>query len=68
MPASHGAFNMGSPDGYSQTEKSIKVILYFCETELEKVTKVLCDLKIQDREDIVLIDAGRDNKTSGSKT
>lgn len=52
----------------SQTEKSIKVILYFCETELEKVTKVLCDLKIQDREDIVLIDAGRDNKTSGSKT
>ena len=42
--------------------------MYFCETELEKVTKVLCDLKIQDREDIVLIDAGRDNKTSGSKT
>lgn len=52
----------------SQTEKAIKVVMCFSEAELEKVTKVLRDLKIQDREDIVLIDAGRDNKTSGSKT
>ena len=35
---------------------------------MERVTNVLRDLKIQDREDIVLIDAGRENKTSGSKT
>lgn len=51
----------------SQTEKSIKVILYFSEAELEKVTKALGELKLQDREDIVLIDGGRGNKTSGSK-
>jgi len=52
----------------SQTDKAIKVILYFSEGELEKVTNILRDLKLQDREDIVLIDAGRENKTSGSKT
>lgn len=51
----------------SQTEKSIKVILYFSEAELERVTKVLRDLKLQGREDIVLIDAGRDTKPSASK-
>jgi hypothetical protein len=52
----------------SQTEKSIKVILYFSEAEFEKVTNALRELKLQDREDIVLIDVGRENKTSGSKT
>lgn len=52
----------------NETEKSIKVILYFSEAELEKVTNALRDLKIQDREDIVLIDGRRENKTSGSKT
>lgn len=51
----------------SQTEKSIKVILYFSQSELERVTKVLRDLKLQGREDIVLIDAGRESKPSGSK-
>ena len=52
----------------SQTKKSIKVILYFSEAELEKVTNVLRELKLQNREDIVLIDGRRENKTSGSKT
>ena len=52
----------------SQTEKAIKVVMCFSDAEMERVTNVLRDLKIQDREDIVLIDAGRDNKTSGSKT
>ncbi len=52
----------------SQTEKAIKVVMCFSEAEMERVTNVLRDLKIQDREDIVLIDAGRENKTSGSKT
>jgi len=51
----------------SQTEKSIKVILYFTESELEKVTGILRELKLLDRENIVLIDAGRENKPSGSK-
>ncbi|PLY57865.1 hypothetical protein HBH1_03895 [Herbaspirillum sp. BH-1] len=52
----------------SQTDRAIKVILYFSDSELEKVMGILRDLKLQDREDIVLIDAGRENKTSGSKT
>lgn len=52
----------------SQTDRAIKVILYFSEGELEKVTGILRDLKLQGREDIVLIDAGKENKTSGSKT
>lgn len=52
----------------NQTEKNIKVILYFSEAELAKVTNVLRELKLQDREDIVLIDGGREGKTSGSKT
>ena len=51
----------------SQTEKAIKVILHFSDGELEKVTGILRDLKLQDREDVVLIDAGRENKLSGSK-
>ncbi|MDA7417464.1 hypothetical protein PGB34_13925 [Xenophilus arseniciresistens] len=50
----------------SQTEKSIKVIMYFSDRELEKVTGILRELKLKDREDIVLIDAGRDNKPSAS--
>lgn len=52
----------------SQTERAIKVILYFSESELEKVVGILKDLKLQDREDIVLIDADRENKPSGSKS
>lgn len=52
----------------SQTQKAIKVILYFSESELEKVAGILRDLKLQDREDIIVIDAGRESKTSGSKT
>jgi len=52
----------------SQTEKSIKVIMYFSDSELEKVTGILRELKLQDREDLVLINAGRDNKPSASKS
>ena len=50
----------------SQTDKAIKVILYFSQSELDKVNKALKDLKLEGREDIVLIDAGRDTKASGS--
>ncbi|MER1940721.1 hypothetical protein ABS755_08440 [Castellaniella sp. FW104-16D08] len=52
----------------NQTKQGIKVILYFSEKELEKVISILRDLKLEGREDVVLIDASRDNKTSGSKT
>lgn len=52
----------------SQTEKSIKVILHFSDAELEKVNGILRALELEGREDIVLIDANRDNKPPGSKT
>ena len=51
----------------SQTSKSIKVIMHFSESELMRVTNILRDLKILGREDIVLIDASRENKNPGSK-
>jgi len=38
------------------------------DAELEKVNGVLRALKLEGRDDIVLIDANRDNKPSGSKT
>lgn len=51
----------------SQTNKSVKVILYFDALEYTKVTTILKDLKLDTDESIILIDAGRDNKPSASK-
>ena len=50
----------------SETERAIKVIMYFSEMEYEKVRKVLNDLEIINSPDIVLIDARNDNKPSAS--
>ncbi|WP_370594204.1 hypothetical protein, partial [uncultured Oscillibacter sp.] len=47
------------------TERAIKVILFFSDAELEKVTRILNELGIAGCPDIVLIDA-RDNKLSAS--
>jgi len=47
------------------TDCAIKVILFFSDTELEKVTRILNELGIAGCPDIVLIDA-RDNKLSAS--
>lgn len=52
----------------NQTDHAIKVVLHFSDDEREKVLGILRDLKLEGRENIVLIDAGRENKTSGSKT
>lgn len=49
----------------SDTDKSIKVIMYFNDRELEKVTRILKELELDKREDIVLIDASP--KVSASK-
>ena len=49
----------------SDTDKSIKVIMYFNDSELEKVTRILKKLKLEKREDIILIDASP--KMSASK-
>lgn len=50
----------------AETDRAIKVILYFTDTEYEKVTKVLNDLGINGCRDVVLIDARNDNKPSAS--
>lgn len=52
----------------SQTDKQITVILYFSEEELAKVLGILRALNLGSREDIVLIDASLETKSSGSKT
>lgn len=51
----------------SDADKSIKVILYFSESELARVASILRELKLEGNPDIVLIDARSDNKPSASK-
>lgn len=51
----------------SNATQSIKVILYFTESELERVTAILKRLKLDGTESIVLIDAGPESKVSASK-
>lgn len=49
------------------THPSIKVIMFFNESEQERVKTILRDLKLENDENIVLIDARADNKPSGSR-
>ncbi|RYC67557.1 hypothetical protein [Spirosoma sordidisoli] len=51
----------------NNTQNSIKVILYFDSGEFEKVSKILKELKIDDKPNIVLIDAGRKISASNAK-
>ena len=50
----------------SETDRAIKVILYFNEKEYSKIHRILNDLGLNDCEDIILIDARSDNKESAS--
>jgi hypothetical protein len=50
----------------NDTQKSLKVILYFTKQELAKVEKILRKLNLTGKQDIVLIDARSDNKPSAS--
>ncbi|USK82106.1 hypothetical protein QRD90_09590 [Peribacillus frigoritolerans] len=50
----------------NDTKKSIKVILYFSEQELNKVAKILRELKLTEAQNIILVDARNDNKPSAS--
>lgn len=50
----------------NETHNSIKVILYFTDTELNSVYKILKELKLKEGKNLVLIDA-RPNKLSASK-
>ncbi|HXI01285.1 MAG TPA: hypothetical protein VNI52_13540 [Sphingobacteriaceae bacterium] len=51
----------------NNTQKSIKVILYFDSTEYRKVTKILKELKLENKPNIILIDAGRKISASNAK-
>lgn len=50
----------------NQTKDSIKVILYFTESELEKVLNIMKELELSEGRTLVLIDAQASNKPSGS--
>lgn len=62
------ANQVGVYEKANQTQKSIKVILYFDSTELKKVNKILKELKIESNPGIVLIDAGRKVSASNVKS
>ena len=51
----------------SDTQTSVKVILYFTAEQLTKVKSILEDLQLSDDPNIFLIDARNDNKPSASK-
>jgi len=51
----------------SDAERAIKVIVYFRAAEKKRVERILKTLKLTGSRDVVLIDARRDNKPSGSK-
>lgn len=50
----------------NQTSQSIKVILFFTDSELEKTIQVMRELKLNEGRNLVLIDARATNKPSGS--
>jgi hypothetical protein len=50
----------------NNTKKSLKVILFFSPDELDRVKRILGELKLTDAENIILIDARNDNKPSAS--
>jgi hypothetical protein len=51
----------------NSTNKSIKVIIYFSKSQLDRVAAILKRLRLEKDKSIVLIDARRDNKASASK-
>jgi len=51
----------------NSTEKSIKVIVYFNKAELFKIQRILKELKLLNSNSVILIDARKDNKPSGSR-
>lgn len=51
----------------SDAEKGYKVIFYFSKQEIDKVQRTLKDLNMTDDPYVILVDARKDNKPSGSK-
>ncbi|MBF08092.1 MAG: hypothetical protein CL809_11030 [Cobetia sp.] len=50
----------------NETKKAIKVILYFSDSELFRVQKIMKELELKEGKELVLIDAQMTNKPSGS--
>lgn len=50
----------------SDAPRALKVIIYFTDTELSRVHNILKELNLSESDDIILIDARRDNKPSAS--
>jgi predicted lactoylglutathione lyase len=51
----------------SDAKTSIKVIVYFSAAERKRVEGILKKLKLAGDRDVILVDARKDNKPSGSK-
>lgn len=51
----------------SDVERGYKVIFYFTRQELDRVNRILKELKMTDDPYVILVDARKDNKPSGSK-
>jgi len=51
----------------SDAAKGYKVIFYFTKQELDKVQRTLKNLNMTDDSNVILVDARKDNKPSGSK-
>lgn len=51
----------------SDAKRSIKVIVYFAESEYTKTMRILKELDLSESPDVVLINARNDDKPSGSK-
>jgi hypothetical protein len=51
----------------SDARKSIRVILFFTAAERKRAEKILKELGLENDASVVLIDARKDNKPSGSK-
>ena len=51
----------------SDAKKAIKAVFYFSAAEYRRVVRVLKNLKLEGSKDVVLVDARKDNKPSGSK-
>jgi hypothetical protein len=51
----------------SDALRTVKVIVYFTKQEEARVERVLSDLKMTGSRDVIMIDARKDNKPSGSK-
>lgn len=58
---------VGVYEAANDTAKSIKAILYFSESEFQKVQDILKELGLTARRDVILIDASDSNKPSASK-